>query len=56
MAKCDAKVKIITDLNDVEDDDDLDDLDDDGYSYEILLECWVRPMTTCTNKRKSLGP
>jgi hypothetical protein len=29
MAKGDAKVKIITDLNDV--DDDIDDLDDDGY-------------------------
>jgi hypothetical protein len=33
MAKGDAKVKIITDLNDIDDDDDdIDDLDDDGYS------------------------
>jgi hypothetical protein len=36
MAKGDAKVKIITDLNDV-DDDDVDDLDDDGYSYDDLV-------------------
>jgi hypothetical protein len=36
MAKGDAKVKIITDLNDVDDDDD-DDVDDDGYSYDDLL-------------------
>jgi hypothetical protein len=35
MAKGDAKVKIITDLNDVDDDDD--DLDDDGYSYDDLV-------------------
>jgi hypothetical protein len=35
MAKGDAKVKIITDLNDI-DDDDIDDLDDDGYSYDDL--------------------
>jgi hypothetical protein len=36
MAKGDAKVKIITDLNDI-DDDDIDDLDDDGYSYDDLV-------------------
>jgi hypothetical protein len=35
MAKGDAKVKIITDLNDI--DDDIDDLDDDGYSYDDLV-------------------
>jgi hypothetical protein len=34
MAKGDAKVKIITDLNDVDDDDDVD---DDGYSYDDLV-------------------
>jgi hypothetical protein len=35
MAKCDAKVKIIIDLNDVDDDDvDLDLDDDDGYTYD----------------------
>jgi hypothetical protein len=22
----------------------------------ILLECWVRPMTTCTKKKKNLRP
>jgi hypothetical protein len=39
MAKGDAKVKIITDLNDVDDDDDdIDDLDDDGYSYDDLVK------------------
>jgi hypothetical protein len=32
MAKGDAKVKIITDLNDINDDDD-----DDGYSYDDLV-------------------
>src|SRR6187455_10195 len=37
MAKGDAKVKIITDLNDVKDDDDIDDVDDDGYSYDDLV-------------------
>jgi hypothetical protein len=40
MAKGDAKVKIITDLNDIDDDDDIggiDDLDDDGYSYDDLV-------------------
>jgi hypothetical protein len=36
MAKGDAKVKIITDLNDIDDDDD-DDVDDDGYSYDDLV-------------------
>jgi hypothetical protein len=36
MAKGDAKVKIITDLNDI-DDDDIDDVDDDGYSYDDLV-------------------
>jgi hypothetical protein len=36
MAKGDAKVKIMTDLNDVDDDDD-DDVDDDGYSYDDLV-------------------
>jgi hypothetical protein len=35
MAKGDAKVKIITDLNEV--DDDVDDLDDNGYSYDDLV-------------------
>jgi hypothetical protein len=35
MAKGDAKVKIITDLNDINDDDD--DVDDDGYSYDDLV-------------------
>jgi hypothetical protein len=34
MAKGDAKVKIITDLNDIDDDDDID---DDGYSYDDLV-------------------
>jgi hypothetical protein len=34
MAKGDAKVKIITDLNDINDDDDVD---DDGYSYDDLV-------------------
>jgi hypothetical protein len=34
MAKGDAKVKIITDLNDIDDDDDVD---DDGYSYDDLV-------------------
>jgi hypothetical protein len=34
MAKGDAKVKIITDLNDVDGDDDVD---DDGYSYDDLV-------------------
>jgi hypothetical protein len=33
MAKGDAKVKIITDLNDINDDD----VDDDGYSYDDLV-------------------
>jgi hypothetical protein len=33
MAKGDAKVKIITDLNDINDDDDVD----DGYSYDDLV-------------------
>jgi hypothetical protein len=33
MAKGDAKVKIITDLNDV---DDVDDVDDDDYSYDLV--------------------
>ena len=37
MAKGDAKVKIITDLNDINDDDDIDDVDDDGYSYDDLV-------------------
>jgi hypothetical protein len=37
MAKGDAKVKIIIDLNDIDDDDDIDDLDDDGYSYDDLV-------------------
>jgi hypothetical protein len=37
MAKGDAKVKIIIDLNDLDDDDDIDDLDDDGYSYDDLV-------------------
>jgi hypothetical protein len=38
MAKGDAKVKIITDLNDINDDDDVDDdVDDDGYSYDDLV-------------------
>jgi hypothetical protein len=37
MAKGDAKVKIITDLNDVDDDDDIDDLDDNGYPYDDLV-------------------
>jgi hypothetical protein len=37
MAKGDAKVKIITDLNDIDDDDDVDDVDDDGYSYDDLV-------------------
>jgi hypothetical protein len=38
MAKGDAKVKIITDLNDVDDDDDdVDGLDDHGYSYDDLV-------------------
>jgi hypothetical protein len=38
MAKGDAKVKIITDLNDIDDDDDdIDDIDDDGYSYDDLV-------------------
>ena len=37
MAKGDAKVKIITDLNDIKDDDDIDDVDDDGYSYDDLV-------------------
>jgi hypothetical protein len=36
MAKGDAKVKIITNLNDV-DDDDIGDLDDHGYSYDDLI-------------------
>jgi hypothetical protein len=36
MAKGDAKVKIITDLNDINDDDD-DDVDDDDYSYDDLV-------------------
>jgi hypothetical protein len=36
MAKGDAKVKIITDLNDVDDDADVDDVDDDGYSYDLV--------------------
>jgi hypothetical protein len=35
MAKGDAKVKIITDLNDIN--DDVDDVDDDGYSYDDLV-------------------
>jgi hypothetical protein len=35
MAKGDAKVKIITNLNAV--DDDIDDIDDDGYSYDDLV-------------------
>jgi hypothetical protein len=35
IAKGDAKVKIIIDLNDVDDDDD--DVDDDGYSYDDLV-------------------
>ena len=34
MAKGDANVKIITDLNDINDDDDVD---DDGYSYDDLV-------------------
>jgi hypothetical protein len=34
VAKGDAKVKIIIDLNDVDDDDDVD---DDGYSYDDLV-------------------
>jgi hypothetical protein len=35
MAKGDANVKIITDLNDInDDDDDVDDVDDDGYSCD----------------------
>jgi hypothetical protein len=37
MARGDAKVKIITDLNDVDDDDDVDDLNDNGYSYDDLV-------------------
>jgi hypothetical protein len=39
MAKGDAKVKIITDLNDIDDDDDDvdDDVDGDGYSYDDLV-------------------
>jgi hypothetical protein len=37
MAKGDAKVKIITDLNDIDDNDDIDDIDDDGYSYDDLV-------------------
>jgi hypothetical protein len=37
MAKGDAQVKIITNLNDIDDDDDIDDLDDDGYSYDDLV-------------------
>jgi hypothetical protein len=38
MAKGDAKVKIITDLNDIDDDDDdVDDVDDDCYSYDDLI-------------------
>jgi hypothetical protein len=56
MAKGGAKVKIITDLNDIDDHYDIDDLDDDGYSYDDLIKCWVRPMTTCTKKKKILGP
>jgi hypothetical protein len=32
MAKGDAKVKIIIDLNDID-----DDIDDDGYSYDDLV-------------------
>jgi hypothetical protein len=38
MAKDDAKVKIIDDLNDIDDDDEVDDLDDDGYSYDDLVK------------------
>jgi hypothetical protein len=38
MAKGDATVKIITDLNDVDNDDDIDDLDDDSYSYDDLVK------------------
>jgi hypothetical protein len=37
MAKGDAKVKIITDLNDIDDDDDVDNVEDDGYSYDDLV-------------------
>jgi hypothetical protein len=38
MAKGDAKVKIITDLNDIDDDDDdVDDVEDYGYSYDDLV-------------------
>jgi hypothetical protein len=37
MAKGDAKVKIINDLNDVDVEDDDVDLDDDGYSYDDLV-------------------
>jgi hypothetical protein len=49
MTKGDAKVKIIADLNDIDD-------DDDGYLYDDLVRTLVRPMTTCTKKKKSLGP
>jgi hypothetical protein len=37
MAKGDAMVKIIDDLNDI-DDDEVDDLDDDSYSYDDLVK------------------
>jgi hypothetical protein len=57
MAKGDAKVKIITDLNDIDDDDDIDDIDDDGYSYDDL----VRMLGEADDyrhkeKEKKLGP
>jgi hypothetical protein len=39
MAKRDAKVKIIDNLNDIDDDDEeVDDLDDDSFSYDDLVK------------------
>lgn len=56
MAKGDAKVKIITDLNDINDDDDIDDVDDDGNSYDDLVRMLGEAVTTCTKKKKNLRP
>ena len=56
MAKGDAKVKIITDLNDIKYDDDIDDVDDDGYSYDDLVRMLGEVDDYMHKKKKSLRP
>jgi hypothetical protein len=53
MAKGDANVKIITDLNDINDDDDVD---DDGYSYDDLVRMLGEADDYMHKEKKILRP